>query len=91
MALYATDGSINVSVVTGATITGLHAANGSWNVFQTTGTQRGAYHPCGAFNVTVDNTGPNSIRAADGSMNVTTTPFNGKGAQRVTVVAGAFV
>lgn len=91
MALYAADGSINVTVVDGTALIGRYAANGSWNVFQTTGTQRGAYHPCGAFNVTVDNTGPNAIRAADGSMNVTTTPFNGKGAQRVTVVAGAFV
>lgn len=90
--LYATDGSLNVTVVSGATVTGRLAANGSLNVVSTgttTGPVRSVNHACGAAWVKLDNTGPNSANAADGSLNVTTSPYNGKGATRVTVVSGS--
>lgn len=89
---YAADGSINVTVVSGATTVGRVAADGSLNVVSTgtaSATVRSVNHPSGATWVTLDNTGPNSANAADGTMNVTTTPYAGKGAERVTVVSGS--
>lgn len=50
---YASDGSLNVTVVAGTSYPGLYAADGSVNVIQTTdSTYVGAYHPCGAYWVT---------------------------------------
>ena len=90
MALYAVDGSIHVTVVDGTTITGLYAADGSWNVVQDDAS--GAMHPCGALNVTVA-TGTDPVHRinVDGRLNVVETPYSPTGAQRVTVVSGAFV
>jgi hypothetical protein len=52
MALYAADGSFNVTVVDGTTITGVYAPDGSMNVHTVDGTElTGLYHPCGAYNV----------------------------------------
>lgn len=84
----ANDGSWNVSVVTGAARTGLYAADGSFNVVQANGASYvGAYHPCGAWWVTPSTPGVHPLRAPDGSLYVTQTPFTNSG-QRVTVVAG---
>ncbi len=92
MSFYAADGSMNVTVVDGLSYTGLHAADGSINVILASGlTYVGAYHPCGAWWVTVaptPSTYPNPIRAPDGSLNVSETPYT-NGGQRVTVVSGS--
>lgn len=92
MGYYAADGSMNVTVVAGSSYTGLHAADGSINVILAPGgSYVGAYHPCGAYYVTVAPaapTRPNPIKAPDGSMNVSETPYT-NGGQRVTVVSGS--
>ncbi len=89
--IYATDGSINVTVVDGTTRTGLYAANGSFNVVQNdSGTPIGLYHACGAYNVIVVTTGLKGYYAVNGNMNVSVSPYN-PGCTKVTVVAGAFV
>lgn len=91
MGFYAADGSMNVTVVDGLTYVGLHAADGSINVILAPGgVYVGAYHPCGAWYVTtapVAPTIPNPIRAPDGSLNYSKTPFT-NGGQHVTVVSG---
>lgn len=90
--LYAADGSWNISVVTGAALTGLSAADGSMNCVVATGlTPVGLNHPCGARWVTralVPPGGTVARSAADGSLNVATTPYTLTYAQRVTVVSG---
>ncbi len=53
----ASDGSFNVTVVDGTSPTGIHGNNGSLNVIDDKGTNTGAYHPCGAFRVTVATSG----------------------------------
>src|SRR5882762_1322629 len=87
---YAADGSMNVTVVPGTSYTGLYAADGSINVVKATGsTYVGAYHPCGAWWVTpaiAPTIGALPIRAPDGSLYVSGTPFT-NGAQRVNVVS----
>jgi hypothetical protein len=88
---YATDGSINVSVVDGSTYTGLHAADGSINVVLSDGsTYVGASHPCGAWWVTVSPGTRVSLRAPDGSLYVSQAgmPSTNSG-QPVTVVSGS--
>lgn len=88
--LYAANGSINVTVVTGSSLTGLYAADGSINVIKSPGgSYVGAYHPCGAWNVTLVSSGVVGYYAADGSMNVALTPYTPTGAVRVTVVSGS--
>lgn len=88
--LYAADGSLNVSVVDGTSLTGLYAANGSLNVVVATGSSFvGAYHPCGAWYVTAVTSGVVGHYAADGSMNVAESPYTATGAVRVTVVSGS--
>lgn len=88
---YAADGSLNVSVVDGSVYTGLYAADGSYNVVISDGSAYvGAYHPCGAWNVTdapAPSTGALPLRAPDGSLNVSQTPYT-NGGQHVTVVSG---
>lgn len=87
--LYAANGSFNITVVDGSTITGVYAADGSINVVVSGGNAGGkAYHPCGAWYVTEASSGPVPIRAPDGSLYVTTTSNLNQG-QRVTVVSGA--
>lgn len=89
--LYAADGSMNVTVVSGSTYTGIYAADGSRNVIKSPGgTYVGAYHPCGAWYVTTNTSGFVPIRAPDGSLYVTNTgmPSTDQG-QPVTVVSGS--
>lgn len=86
---YAADGSMNVTVVSGLAETGLYAADGSINVIVPTGGGfKGAYHSCGALYVTVPSVASTAIKAPDGSLYVTTTPFT-NGGKHVTVVSGS--
>lgn len=85
----AADGSLNITVVSGASYTGVMANDGSFNVVVATGSVYvGAYHPCGAWWVTVAPSGIHSLRAPDGSLYVSETPYT-TGGQRVTVVSGS--
>lgn len=85
---YASDGSMNVTVVPGTSYTGLHALDGSVNVVLSSGgTYVGAYHPCGAWWVTDNTSTVSSVRAADGSLNISASPYK-TGTQHVTVVSG---
>jgi len=87
---FAADGSWNVAVVNGATYTGLYSPDGAVNVFQSvTSGPIGLYAPCGAYNVTVPVT-PSGMQAANGSLNISTTPYT-NGGQHVTVVSGVLV
>lgn len=88
--LHAADGSLNVTVVDGSTLTGLWAADGSINVVKSDGSvYRGAYHPCGAWWVTLVTSGIVGYYAPDGSMNVAESPYTSTGAVRVTAVSGS--
>lgn len=90
--VYAADGSLNVTVVSGSSLTGLYAANGSINVVLAPSPVTksiGAYHPCGAWYVTLVTSGLVGYYAADGSMNVAESPYTAKGAVRVTAVSGS--
>src|SRR5258705_12077968 len=87
--LYAANGTINVTVVSGASITGKYAVDGSWNVVQVFGgTFTGLNHPCGALNVFVTAASPPGYYAACGAMNVSTTG-NLPNTVPVTVVSGS--
>ena len=91
MSLYAADGSLNITVVPGTSVTGLQAADGSLNVVQSAGgTPIGIMHSCGALNVTnvAGGTSPVSYNAEDGSVNVIESPYSPTGALKVTVVSG---
>lgn len=86
----AADGSLNVTVVSGSSLTGLYAADGSINVVLSPASGYvGAYHPCGAWYVTRVTSGINGYYAADGSMNVAESPYTSTGAVRVTAVSGS--
>lgn len=88
--VYAADGSLNVTVVSGSSFTGVYALDGSINVRKAPGGSFvGAYHPCGAWYVTLVTSGPVGYYAADGSMNVQLSPYSASGAVRVTVVSGS--
>lgn len=88
--VYAADGSINVTVVSGSSYTGLYATNGSINVVLSPGTGYvGLYAPCGAWYVTLISSGPANYQAIDGSLNVTQSPYILTGAVRVTSVSGS--
>ena len=91
MTYYAIDGSMNVTVVSGTSYTGLQAADGSINVIVSPGNSYvGLYHPCGAYYVTpVTDTSFRTLYAPDGSLYVTNTgtPSNNQGTP-VTVVSG---
>lgn len=82
----AADGSFNVTVVDGDTPVGIHGVDGSLNVIDDGGTNTGAYHPCGAFRVTVASSGEVG-RAPDGSAYVSE---DGTSGYKVTVVSGSF-
>lgn len=86
--LYAADGSINVTVVTGSTFTGLYAADGSWNVIASDSTY-GIYHACGALRVTLVTSNQLTDYAANGSLNVSITPYY-YASLKITVVSGSF-
>lgn len=88
---YASDGSINVTVVPGTSYTGLYASDGSINVVVSPGNAFvGLYAPCGAYYVTVSPGTIVPIYAPDGSMYVSTAgmPSTDIG-QPVTVVSGS--
>lgn len=88
--LYASDGSWNISVVSGSSTTGLYAADGSINVIASPGSSYvGAYHPCGALYVTVCASSPKAIRAADGSLNISYGTYYSE-TQKCTIVSGGF-
>ena len=90
--LYATNGSLNVTVVLGAANVGRYAPDRSMNVFQPNGLAwAGNNNKCGAMNVTKVTAGQAHRYAKDGSTNVTISPFVANGAQRITVVAGVLV
>lgn len=89
--VYASNGAMNVTVVSGLTLTGIYASDGSINVIESPGSSFvGAYHPCGAWYVTVVTSGLVGHYAPDGSMNVAVSPFTASGAVRVNVVSGSF-
>jgi len=91
MSLYATDGSINVTVVSGSSWSGLYAGDGSLNVIASPGSSFvGLYHPCGALYVTpVTNNSFYAAYAPDGSLYVTNTGMPSKTqGQPVTCVSG---
>lgn len=91
MAYFASDGSVNVSVVDGLSYTGLYASDGSMNVIKSPGgTYVGLQHPCGARYVTTTLGGFVSYYAPDGSMYVTNLgmPSTNQGLP-VTVVSGS--
>lgn len=89
--VYAADGSLNITIVSGSSLTGLYAADGSINVVISSGSSPvGAYHPCGAWYITRVTSGVVGYYAANGSMNVVTSPYAATGAVRVTVVGGSF-
>lgn len=91
MTYYAANGSINVTVVSGSSYTGLYAADGSLNVFKAPGgSYVGLHHPCGALYVTVTPGTLVPYYAPDGSMYVnTTSSTNIDSGQPVTVVSGS--
>lgn len=87
---YAADGSWNITIVDGTTLTGLIAPDGSINVVASDGSANvGITHPCGAMWVTESDVAT-SRYAADGSLNVTTDGTSKSASQKVTIVAGAF-
>lgn len=92
MTIRAADGSLNVTVVSGSSHTGLYAADGSINVIQSPGgSYVGLFHPCGAMYVTSNTSNTFlTLFASDGSMYVTNQGMPGKNyGQPVTVVSGS--
>ena len=93
--LYADDGSVRVTVVTGTSITGLYAPDRSMNVIEgIPGVHRGLYHPCGAMLVNINSeSSTTSIPAysKDGFRNIALPPFSNTltGAMRCTIVSGS--
>lgn len=85
--VYAVDGSLRVTVVTGSSHVGTYAPDGSLNV-KVRSTETGYYHSSGAMLVTVRSSAGASVYAPDGSLYVSTTPYV-YGSQRVTVVSGS--
>jgi len=89
MSLYAADGSLNVTIVDGTTLTGLIAPDGSRYAVVSDGSAFvGVTHPCGAMWVTNAPTGGYvSLNAPDGSLYVAETRRDG--AMHVTVLSGS--
>lgn len=87
--IYASDGSMNVTVVDGTTYVGLYASNGgSVNVIKRT-SEIGRQHSSGALLVTPITSNGNGIQTSDGSLNVSESPYY-NASQKVTVVSGSF-
>lgn len=65
---YNASGKLKLTAVVGNVITGLYAADGSYNVVQTAEntTIKGNYHPCGALWVTTT-AGPTNSNSKDGT------------------------
>lgn len=75
MSLYAPNGAIYVTAVSGAAVTGLYSIDGAWNVV-IDGAGSGLYHPCGALNVTTaTGTSPLPRYAPDGSLYIQEAPY----------------
>lgn len=87
--LYAADGSINVSVVSAGSYSGLYHNDYSWNVIPSTTGFGYVDPPTGAIRVTLTAVPVNSIYAPDGSMYVSVSPYIGN-TRHVTVVNGSF-
>jgi len=69
MTLYNAYGQANTTIVSGSSLTGLNAPDGSYNIVLNSGLT-GLYHPCGAYNaVTAANTGA-TYQAPSGCVNV---------------------
>lgn len=85
--VYAVDGSLRVTVVTGSIYVGTYAPDGSLNV-KVRSTETGYYHSSGAMLVTVRSVAGVGIYASNGSLYVSTSPYV-YGSQRVTVVSGS--
>lgn len=89
--MYATDGSINIAVVNGATFVGSISVDGALNVFQSVVAGNiGSTAPCGARHVTISGAPTVSRQAPNGSWNISVSPYT-NGGQRVTVVSGTLV
>ena len=65
---YNINGKLKLTIVSGAAITGLYAADGSFNAVSTSEntTLKGYQHPCGAV-WTTTTSGPTNHQAKDGS------------------------
>lgn len=88
MSVYAADGSINITIVDGATRVGRYAPDGSWYAVVDP-TPRGLNNPCGALNITeATGTDPVSVYSPKGFLRVSTSPYTPTGGQRVTVISG---
>lgn len=89
MGLYASDGSINVTVVDGNSYVGAQAADGSLNVLVVDGSDyTGLLAGCGAVNVIAAVADSNSYFHPCGAWYVSESPYS-IGAVRVTVVSGS--
>jgi hypothetical protein len=89
MSLYAADGSLNITVVSGSTYVGRYAPDGSMNVVVSNGsTYTGLHHPSGAMYVIDTNSPITSIQHPSGAWYVSDSPYQ-TGANRVTVVSGS--
>ncbi len=87
------DGSYNVTIVDGATYTGLQAPDGSYNVVQVDGTTLGSLqHNCGAYNVVVASVASeyDSPHHKCGAFYVSVSPYI-PNTMKVTPVSGSFV
>lgn len=85
--VYAADGSLRVTVVTGAAYVGTYAPDGSLNI-KVRSDEFGYYDQSGAALVTVRATPGSSVYASDGSLYISESPYV-YGSQRVTVVSGS--
>lgn len=65
-------GKLQLTIVDGTTLTGLYAADGSYNCVLTTEstTIKGLHHPCGGYWGTVGTNLSAPYNAPDGSMNI---------------------
>lgn len=89
MALYAADGSLNVTVVNGLTYVGRYAPDGSVNVVLSDGsTYTGLNHPSGAMYVINTESPIISIQHPSGAWYVSDSPYY-TGSNRVTAVSGS--
>lgn len=90
--------AVKITIVAGDEITGLYAADGSYNVVNVTAETdpQGVYHSCGAYNVSlVDGEGLVGVFAPNGSFNVieSSSPkiYHPCGAWNVEVISGTWL
>jgi len=94
--LYADDGSIRITVVSGLLPVGAYAPDGSMNVIEGVIGTKGLYHPCGAMNVCLNvdsSTVAIPAYSPSGFRNIVLPPFTTNiltGALRCTIVSGSF-